>query len=310
MSDASLLDEPSANARERALGDLSLAFLLDIMAGGVGGLAPRDSLLVLAINQANIAPLTRDAAARSAYGSLEAPAPDEERRPVSISAVATSLNLPFETVRRRVKGMEAQGACVVSEAGIIVPEAFLTSVPYLQTVMACHARLRDFYRAAAAQDLVEPLPASHYGVDDGIPVRGAIRLLSDYILRTADHLLKRGGDIVAALVLLGIVVVDTELRPGAAPVRRATPVTVLAARLGIPAETVRRHAARLADEGQCVRNSQGYLITAEILAQRGWATFLRGNAVNVQRLFAGLAERGVIQAWGPDLGGPSRRSTG
>lgn len=298
MTETSSLVVGSASARERALGELSLAFLLDTMAGGVGGLPPRDGLLVLAINQANIAPLTRDVAARSAYGSLEAPAPDDERRPVSISAIAASLNLPFETVRRRIKGMEAHGACVTSDAGVIVPETFLTSVPYLQTVMASHARLRDFYRAADAERLVDPLPPSQFGVDDGIPVRGAIRLLSDYILRTADHLLKQGGDIVAALVLLGVVVMDTELRPGSAPVRRATTVSALTAQLGIPAETVRRHVARLAEDGACIRTSQGYLVTAEILAQRSWSTFFHDNAVNVQRLFAGLAERGVVQAWG------------
>ncbi|MET0273034.1 MAG: hypothetical protein ABW360_08595, partial [Phenylobacterium sp.] len=89
--------------RARAVGELSLAFLLDQVTTSIGDLRPRDALLVLAINQANIAPLTRQPDTRRRYGSLEAAAPDEARRPVSVNAVAGSLGLPFETVRRRVR---------------------------------------------------------------------------------------------------------------------------------------------------------------------------------------------------------------
>ena len=61
--------------RERDLGRRSMAFLLDQILNGVAGLSHLDALLVLAINQANIAPLTREPLARIRYGSLKAPAP-------------------------------------------------------------------------------------------------------------------------------------------------------------------------------------------------------------------------------------------
>src|SRR5687768_16284064 len=93
----------SMTRRDRVLADLSFNFRLDEMANVVGGREPIVALLVLAVNQANIAPLTLDPQARSRYGALEAPAPDAARRPVSISAVAASLGLPFETVRRRIR---------------------------------------------------------------------------------------------------------------------------------------------------------------------------------------------------------------
>ena len=85
-------DSPAAplTARDRQLAFLGFNFVLDLAGDGVPGLKPLESLLVMAINQANIAPLTRDPAARSRYGALEAPAPDEIRRPVSVRAVAAS----------------------------------------------------------------------------------------------------------------------------------------------------------------------------------------------------------------------------
>ncbi len=71
----------------------------------------------MAINQANNAPLTRDPEARARYGGLDALAPDGERRPVSINAVAASLGLPFETVRRRIRRLAAEQVCVAVGRG-------------------------------------------------------------------------------------------------------------------------------------------------------------------------------------------------
>ena len=72
--------------RDRQIAHLAFNFALDMASHGIPGLKPLESLMMMAINQANIAPLTRDPAARSRYGALEAPAPDDERRPVSVRA--------------------------------------------------------------------------------------------------------------------------------------------------------------------------------------------------------------------------------
>jgi DNA-binding Lrp family transcriptional regulator len=270
-----------------------MAFILDQVATGVGGLSPRDALLVMAINQANIAPLTREAAARGAYGALEAPAPDAERRPVSISAVAGSLGLPFETVRRRVKHLEADGVCATSGQGVIVPGAFLASPAYLSSVVASHQSLIAFYRQVRAAGLMGELPASSFRVDEAAPVRAAARLLSDYILRAAERLMEEAGDVVSALVLLGVLCAST-----ASPQASAISVATLSQRLHIPQETVRRHVVQLVERGQVVQVGRGLLVTEEMLARRGSVALFRENAANVHRLFAGLAERGVVEAWG------------
>lgn len=278
------MNTPSDSAANRALGLASMRFLLDQVRGGVAGLEPTDALLMLAINQANIQPLTREPLARMRYGGLHAPAPDVRRRPVSINAIAASLGMPFETVRRRVQALMERGVCARSDDGLIVPEAFLLAPQYVASVTASHYRLIAFFHEANAAGWVGELPRSAYPPEDQIPMRAAARLLADYVLRSASNLLPMAGGVSSLIVLLGVV--------GG----HAT-VPALARLLGMPTETVRRHAQRLAQESVVRRTPSGYAVDEEILALPAWDACLYSNAVDVHRLFAGLAERGVIEAW-------------
>lgn len=282
--------------RARALAGLSFAFLLDEMANGVGGLDPLDALLVLAINQANIAPLTRDPEARARYGGLNAPAPDGQRRPVSINAVAASLGLPFETVRRRIRRLAAEQVCVLSAEGVVVPASFLASPSYLQSVMLGHERLRHFYQDLRAAGLAEDLPPPAFDTDS-VPVRAAARLLADYVLRASEGLMREAGNVISVLVLVALLAAALhDDRPaGAGP--RGLSIRSIAAQLRLSPETVRRHVAELTEDGLCVRTAAGLVIGDEMLARPGLRLLLADNASNVQRLLAGLSERGVIRAW-------------
>ncbi len=274
--------------REQELGRLSFSFMLDQATLGIGGLSCLDSILIMAINQANIAPLTHEPLTRIRHGRLETPAPDARRRPVSINAVANSLRMPFETVRRHVRRLEGRGACATLPGGVIVPETYLGSPAYVEGVMNSHRRLVAFFHQANAAGLVEPLPRSAYPPESSIPVRAAARLLADYVLRTTDRLLAVVDDVASAIVLLAVLT---------APTGRTT-VAETAQRLGMPAETVRRHMKVLLEQGQVLRINSGLVAPYEAMERPVWQAFLRDNAVNVQRLFAGLAERGVIEAWG------------
>jgi DNA-binding Lrp family transcriptional regulator len=291
--------EQPMTRRDRALAGLSFGFLLDEMAAGVGGLDPLDALLVLAINQANIAPLTRDPDARARYGGLDAPAPDGERRPVSINAVAASLGLPFETVRRRIRRLAAEQVCALSPEGVVAPASFLASPSYLQSVMLAHERMRRFYAELRAAGLVEGLPPPAFD-PDSVPVRAAARLLADYVLRASEGLSREAGNVISVLVLVALLAaaLNDEGRAGAAP--RALSVRSIAVQLRLSPETVRRHVAELIEDGLCVRTPAGLVIMEETLARPGLRLLLADNAGNVQRLLAGLAERGVIRAWEAD----------
>lgn len=290
MDERSRHDEaaPTPSRRERELARLAFAFMLDQAAMGLDGLPSLDAILVLAINQANVAPLTHEPLTRIRHGRLDAPAPDARRRPVSINALANSLRMPFETVRRRVKRLEGAGACAVVDGGIIVPESYLASSGYVDGVMRSHRRLTGFFHAANSAGLVEPLPRSAYPPEPAVPVRAAARIMADYILRTADALLSVVGDLTSVMVLLAIISAESG----------RTSVAEIALRLGMADETVRRHVKTLIAQGHVMRISTGLVTPYELMDDPAWRAFLRENAANVQRLFAGLAERGVIEAWG------------
>lgn len=285
---------------------LSLGFTLDQVSAGLAGLSPLDALLVLAINQANIAPLTRDPNARQAYGALGHAAPDDARRPASINAMANSLGIPFETTRRRVKRLEAEGVCtIVPGAGVLIPESFLTSERYLQSVMAAHDRLVGFYGQLLAQNLLDPLPDTNYDIDEGVPLRGAARLISDYLLRGLDGMLREGGDVVTAVTLLALLVAGIEDAPWPPQADwalttvpfRAVSTAELARRLGLAGETVRRHTMQLTEAGLATRDAAGVSVARDILTRPAVQALAEEHAAAVQRLFSGLAERGVVAAW-------------
>jgi hypothetical protein len=297
---------PSPSPRTWTIARLSLSFTLDQVSAGLAGLSPLDALLVLAVNQANIAPLTRDPAARQAYGALEHAAPDDARRPASVNAMANSLGIPFETTRRRLKRLEAAGVCtIVPAAGVVIPEAFLTSPAYLQSVMAAHTRLVGFYGRLIDGDLLDPLPPTHYDVDDGVPLRGAARLISDYLLRAVDTLMRETGDAISAITLLAILSASLDEVPwppeadwalGAVPFKSVA-VAHVARGIGQPAETVRRHVAQLVEAGLCRKTAEGVSVARDILLRPGVQAIADEHAAAVQRLFSGLAERGVVAAW-------------
>ncbi|HEY0649952.1 Lrp/AsnC family transcriptional regulator [Phenylobacterium sp.] len=296
----------SPSPRAWTISRLSLSFTLDQVSAGLAGLSPLDALLVLAVNQANIAPLTRDPTARQAYGALQNAAPDDARRPASINAIANSLGIPFETTRRRLKRLEIAGVCtIVPGAGVVIPEAFLTSPAYFQSVMAAHDRLVGFYGRMLAGDLLDPLPPTSYDVDDGVPLRGAARLIADYLLRGIDGLMRESGDAVTAVTLLATLVAALDEVPWppeaewalAAVPFRSTTVAHVSRRLGLPNETVRRHATRLMEAGLCRKTPEGVSVAQDLLTRRPFQALADDHAHAVQRLFAGLAERGVVAAW-------------
>jgi hypothetical protein len=285
-------------AYNAAVGGLSFPFMLDQVAGGVAGLKPLDALLVLAVNQANIAPLTRDPDARQRYGRLDAPAPDDERRPASVNAIAASLDLPFETVRRRLKGLEAAGVCQGGPSGVIVPASFLASENYIRSVMQSHLRMRQFYFELRDAGLIARLPPSNYPVEGAAPMRAAARLVADYILRNCELLMRDTGDVISALVLMALLA--AALRgPARASDRPRTALSAgaIARSLQLPAETVRRHGLKLAARRLCERTDQGLTITEDMLYWARLRELMAENAIHVQRFMAALAERGVIDAW-------------
>jgi DNA-binding Lrp family transcriptional regulator len=294
--------------RDQLIGHMAFDFVLEMASRGIAGLKPLETLLIMAINQANIVPLTWDPGARDRYGALDSPAPDELRRPVSVRAVAASMRLPYETARRNIRRLEHRGACKVTAAGVVVPADFLLTPAYLETAVLGHDRMYGLYRLLRASGLLDPLPPPQYS-ESKPPVRAAARLMSDFLLRSAEALDARTGDLISSLVILPLLAAAAGADPG-----RAAPqisVAALARRVRLPSETVRRHVARLAAAGLCEAQPRGINLADPTLASPLWRRLLRENAIAVQRLYAGLSERGIVAVW-DQLGGegsPTQGST-
>ena len=55
------------------------------------------------------------------YSEASDQVPDDLRKPISVHALALELDIPYETTRRHVNALIADGYCVRAETGILVP---------------------------------------------------------------------------------------------------------------------------------------------------------------------------------------------
>lgn len=83
---------------------------------------------------ANVQHITRDPVLARRFAAEDQPPPDAMREPISTRALAQGIDLPFETVRRRVASLVARGEIDATPAGLIVPTRVLTSDRHMQQV--------------------------------------------------------------------------------------------------------------------------------------------------------------------------------
>lgn len=299
-------------AEARLTGRLAIAFLLDVVAIARGDRHLLDALLLSTISQANVAQISRQADLQVTYAAADAPPPDEMRRPVSMNALATSLHLPFETARRRIRGLVREGLVVMVEGGVVVPTAVVNSPGYLHLAFQGYERLRVFYYQLRDLGLLKDLPPPSVDLgNDLIPLRTVARLTADYVLRVVDGVMRALGDLLAGIILVEIVRCNTEHLPtelrgreGSAPIdyvsdgyRRPATVTAVARRIGLPIETVRRNCAILFERGLCVRVKGGLVVPSEALARPAMRDFSAENLANLHRMFASFSQLGVLAVW-------------
>ena len=287
------------------MGRLAVGFILDVVAIARGRRDLLDALLLATIVQANTQPLAARAEAATA-------ASDEGRRPVSVNALAASLKLPFETVRRRVRRLALRRLCRTVDGGVIVPARVLASPEYLKSSFQGYERMRAFYYDLKGLGFLAALPPPSVELGAELAPLGAVtRIATDYVLRVVDTIMTTLGDPLEGLILLMVLRCNTEhfsaeQRGGAGAdaedfvaddLRRPARVSEVARRLGLPGETVRRHAAALIHRGLCARTAEGLVVPAEALARPAFIALMGENLSNLQRMFGGLSQLGVLQAW-------------
>jgi len=307
--------QEAPHTRTRLAARLAAGFAMDLVKLGGFGRDVVDALLMVAISAANVAQITRSPELQQRYARLDQPPPDELRRPVSVSAIAHSLRIPFETTRRRIASLAELGLIRQTPKGVIIPTGPLNSPFYRMYAEAHYALLRNLYFRLRAVGMLEDLPRPNSPTYDpeNPPVRLVIRMSSDYLLRLAEPLTVYIGDVVTGIVFLDLFRANTEHLPDteggaddaewspegfvADSQRQPVKAAVLAERLGIPQETVRRHLLRLLKDDRCERNEIGYLIPARVLARPPVVRFMQDNQSHLHRLFTGLADFGVLSEW-------------
>ena len=306
---------PAPEATVRIAARLTNRFALDLVKLGGFGRDVIDGLLLMAISQANVAQITRNPELQLTYATLDQVPSDDLRRPVSMSAIANSLCIPFETTRRRIQALAKLGVIQATPRGVIVPQAPLGSPFYRVAAEGNYMLVRTLYFRLRTIGLLDQLPRPNSPVFDpeNPPMRIVMRLSADYLLRLAEPLTRLIGDLVTALILLDTInantehLVDDETQDGdlvltqdgfvrdteRVPVKTNT----LAGRLGIPSETVRRHLKRMLDADLCERTDDGFIVSSRILARDPFVQYMLDNQTHMHRLFLGLAELGVTSEW-------------
>lgn len=299
-------DEAAVRARlVWQVAPLSVAFFLDLVdLGRVRDVV--DSILFGAIFVANLGPVNRDAYLAQAHATLDTILPDDLRRPVSINAVAQSLRLPFETVRRRVGRLAKEGAVVITPKGVYVPAEAFTTPEIVTAAIGRHVRLGRLYADLRAIGAIPDPDGPPQPAVDGPPVRVTNRAIADWMMRLIDRVVALVGEPVAALILARLVHENiegfdaAELAAWASdPVGKGRPVRTvrLAERLRFSPETTRRHVLRLEQAGYCVRAGDGLLATAPAEVRPAIVQLAEDNLADIQRLFGRLRQLGALAAW-------------
>ena len=121
----------------------------------------RDGVIAQTIVAANTAHLDARGGEGWRYASVDQALPDDVRKPISITRLAESLGLPFESTRRHVRRLTDAGVCLRVEGGLIVPQAVLAAPQAAQSALVNVASVRRFVRDLAVASLeVEGRPAA------------------------------------------------------------------------------------------------------------------------------------------------------
>ncbi|MBS0520528.1 MAG: hypothetical protein JSR90_17665 [Proteobacteria bacterium] len=287
----------------------SNSLMLDMLAETPAGDDLLDRLIITAIAQANTAGPAADIEFLRTYGAFDTVAPDEVRKPVTISSVASTICIPFETVRRRVQQLVTAGICEIRPEGVVVPtrvtsrEEYKTGIIRIyELTQALHARLKDNgCLTEAYRDAAPPY--------EGPPLfRAAAHLAAGHFLRMMASFIKTTGDLTTAMILLAVQRENSEhtatlpsivVGPGIMPDDLKVPVNAatIADVLGLGESTVSRRLTRLVQDGTCIKKKGGVIVASAYVARPEIVAVMELNYASLLRMFEPLQKLGVLSAW-------------
>lgn len=267
------------------------------------------SLLLPAILDANVGHLDADPDVSRRHQALDAAYPDELRRPANALSIAQFLDIPRETVRAKMTGMVASGVLHRTGAGYLLPTATLTSDRFLPSVPRYIDALDDFVRGLGLIRAFGLEPESRLAHPVWPVAWAALRLSTAHVLRETAYTreLTSGMSLTACFILLTVCQsVSGQLRLSAQMPARGGALAVLeprfgavrgtaiAARLGLPEETVRRHLKQLVASGYLTREARGFDVVHDARTLPVWRMFQKRAEANARQLVWRLTTTGVV----------------
>jgi DNA-binding transcriptional ArsR family regulator len=150
--------------------------------------------------------------------------------------------------------------------------------------------------------MVPKMSQSATQIEPGVPgdAYPVLRVAVEYFLRGVEVLSEVHDDMASSLIFL-------TLWHGQMQATRPGPVSIreLSRRLGLPYETVRRHARALVRTGQCIEAKDGLAVPASGMRDPRTAAMLRKSYVSAARMLRDLSRIGVVR-FTPGSDRPSR----
>jgi predicted transcriptional regulator len=189
-----------------------------------------------------------------------------ESKPMGIRELSRRIDLPFETVRRHVRRLVRAGICIASDDGIALAPAVRRSTHAIAMLRKIHVE------AVRLLDGLGRLKVVNYRPRRSSPAsrrldreQTAIVVAAISVLLTAMKALRHffDGDLVCGLVFTAIRTANIKHITNASPSpnsevlpdsdRRPVSMMAISNSMGLPYETVRRHAGKLLRQGKCIR---------------------------------------------------------
>lgn len=207
--------------------------------------------------------------------------------PISANALAASLGQPYETVRRHVNALTADGLCVRDRVRLRVAPEGLARPHIDRLIRVTHDSFVRFVEHLAAAG--EALPARRAG--DYQPSCGN-QAAADILLAVLQTNREKHAGWLDLVLFSTVVAGNCRVHPiGPTPCTAAAPVTAaaVARTIGIGQPTVNRHLQGMAVTGQLRRTGNGYLVNPAWLHQPAARAVTELSLHNVRRLFGAAA---------------------
>jgi len=276
--------------------------LVDLAREGGDVLGP---LIEAAVLEANIADFVEHHHRAGELWALVGPAPGEAMRPASVSAVAASLRLPFETVRRRVAVLVRRGRLVRERDGLGVAPEWLARPAARRLSQLRHERLQRIQSDVGERlgPAALELPSGPAAPSGPPPLLFTDHLANGYMLRLSELLTAELGDPFVGFVLLNLVranirhlpLEDRSFARESVAARRPARPAPLAKTLGVAPETLRRHVRLLEAAGFLVRTDDGGMLLDDQAFRSRLAHALIGVGVaSIRGILGQMAQAGLL----------------